>query len=71
MKTQIITFGVLLVALNFTSCKNNEATAPETPVTNPTIAQVDSTKQTSTTPKDSVKAAEKGEKGENEADEKK
>jgi PBP1b-binding outer membrane lipoprotein LpoB len=67
MKTQIITLGVLLVALNFTSCKNNEAPAPDTTANAVAPTQVDSTKQTSVTPKDTVKAAEKGEK---EADEK-
>lgn len=70
MKTQIITFGVLLIALNFTSCKNNEAPAPETPTTAVAPTQVDSTKQTATTPKDSVKTAEKVENEANEKNEK-
>ncbi len=70
MKTKIITLGVLLVALNFTSCKNNEAPAPETPTTTVAPTQVDTTNQTAATPKDSIVPAEKGEKEANEKNEK-
>lgn len=68
MKTQIITFSLFLVALSFTSCKKNEASAPEkpsaAPATNPTTSTV---APEVITPKDSVKADEKLE---NEANEK-
>lgn len=70
MKTQNITFGLLLIALSFTSCKNNEKVAAETPLT--TNATLDTIKQTEQTAvKDSLIKEEKtNEKGENEANEK-
>ncbi len=68
MKTQIITLGLLLLALSLTSCKKNETTVTETPATTAAPATVDTTMQKSNTVvKDSLKPAEKGE---NEADEK-
>ena len=67
MKTQLITFGLLIAALTVTSCKNNEALAPETQATIAPTA-VDTTMQkTATTVIDSIKPSEKGE---NEANEK-
>lgn len=71
MKTQIITFGLLLVALSFTSCKNNETTAPDAPVTTVAPTQADSTMQAPVAvAKDSVKTSEKGENEANEKNEK-
>lgn len=70
MKTQILTFGLLLVALSFTSCKKSETPAPETtaPETTVTTTAVDTTiQQPVTAVTDSVKPAEKVE---NEANEK-
>jgi len=65
MKTQILTFGLLLIALSFTSCKNSETKAPETTVTTTTA---DTTaQQPITAVNDSVQPAEKVE---NEANEK-
>lgn len=70
MKTQNITLGLLLIALSFTSCKNNEKVAAEAPLT--TNATLDTIKQTEqTVVKDSLNKEEKtNEKGENEANEK-
>lgn len=65
MKTQILTFGLLLIALSFTSCKKSETPAPDTAVT--TTAFDSTMQQPATAVKDSVKPAEKGE---NEANEK-
>lgn len=70
MKMQIITFTALLFALNLTSCKNNETVPQETPITTTAQTQVDSTKQTVSTTKDSVKVTEKGEDESNEKNEK-
>lgn len=70
MKTQIITFGLLLVATSFTSCKKNQTVPQQTTVTATAPTQVDSTKVTVTTTKDSVNVTEKGEKGEYESNEK-
>jgi Na+-transporting methylmalonyl-CoA/oxaloacetate decarboxylase gamma subunit len=78
MKTQIITLGLLLAVISFTSCKNNEAVPQETPVTTTApiqtdTTQTDSTKQAPAVAKDVTKTSEKGEKeekGENEANEK-
>lgn len=68
MKKQIITFGLLLAALSFTSCKNNETQQSGTPAaTIATTAADSTTMKPATTVIDSVKSAEKGE---NEADEK-
>ena len=65
MKTQIITFGLLLAALNFTACKNNEAPAPEAPIKTAAPTPIDSTMQAPVTAaKDSLKPAEKEGKGE-------
>lgn len=66
MKTQIITFGLLLAVLSFTSCKNNETVPQETPVTETVPTRVDTT-QTTTSTNDTAKAKEKEE---NESDEK-
>lgn len=75
MKTQIITFGLLLVAISFTSCKNNEAMPQETPITTEIPIQTDATptdttKQSPAVDKVVTKASEKEEKDENEASEK-
>lgn len=68
MKTQIITFGLLLAALSVTSCKNNETPPESAPVTTAAPAQPEATTQAPpAVAKDSVKPTEKGE---NEADEK-
>ncbi len=71
MKTQSITFGLLLLALSLTSCKNSEAPAPEAPVSAVATTTVDSVApQQITIAKDSLKPAEKEGKEENEANEK-
>ncbi|WP_298154206.1 hypothetical protein [Flavobacterium sp.] len=75
MKTQIITFGLLLAAISFTSCKNNEGVPQETPAATEApiqtnASQTDTTKQTAVPDKAAEKASENGEKGENEAQEK-
>lgn len=68
MKTQIITFGLLLATLSVASCKNNETQPEPVPVTTAAPAQPEATTHAApAVAKDSVKPAEKGE---NEADEK-
>ena len=67
MKTQIITFGLVLAALSVTSCKNNEASTEPTPVTTEVPTPPEVTQAPPAAAKDSVKPAEKSE---NEADEK-
>lgn len=71
MKTQIITFALLLATLGFTSCKNSETTAPETPVAIEAPAQAEPAVQApESTAKDSAKANEKEAKEANEKNEK-
>lgn len=71
MKTQIITFGLLLAALSVTSCKNNETPTEPIPVTTAAPAQpVATTQAPPAVAKDSVKPAEKGENEANEKNEK-
>jgi hypothetical protein len=71
MKTHIITFSLFLLALSFTSCKKNEASATQTPSAAPATTPTTSTVTPPVvTAKDSVKTDEKGEKSENEANEK-
>lgn len=75
MKTRIFTIGLLMAVASFISCKNNEAIPEPTPVI-PAAAVVtdaaptDSAQQAAAVAKDVAKATEKGEQGENEADEK-
>ena len=60
MKTQILTFILLLATLSFTSCKNNKTQASETAVPMEAPAPREQTMQTTETrSKDSVKANEK------------
>lgn len=71
MKTQIITLGMLLVALSFTSCKNNETAVPEAPVVEVAPTPIDSTNQAAVpTAKDSANTEEKEENEANEKNEK-
>lgn len=73
MKTQIITIGLLLATLSFTSCKNNEAKSTENQVATEPTTQVEVATQVKdttakTTEEANEKSSEKGEK--NEANEK-
>lgn len=74
MKTQSITFVLLLFALCLTSCKNTETPANETPIIEVGTSVPDSASpQQINTVKDSLKYIGKqgrGEKEENEANEK-
>ncbi|MEO8236052.1 MAG: hypothetical protein ABI549_11605 [Flavobacterium sp.] len=65
MKTQILTFALLVATLSFTSCKNNEAPQAETAVT--TTQAEPTTQVQDTTAKATTKTSEKEE---NEANEK-
>jgi|GEM_PF-7007278 len=75
MKTRIFTIGLLMAVASFISCKNNEAIPEPTHVTTTAAvvtdaAPTDSAQQAAAIAKDVTKATEKGEQGENEADEK-
>lgn len=71
MKTQIITFSLLLAALSVTSCKNNEASTEAAPVTTTAPTQPETTTPAPrAVAKDSVKPVEKDEDEANEKNEK-